>query len=817
LNRPNSSFGFGTSSSGGFGAQQGSPFGGTSSNPFGAPQASTGGGLFGQSSGFQNFGASQPSNAFGGGGHFGQSSSPSVFGSSQSSFGGGLFGQNGMSGGMPPPGATGTKHTPFQRTAEVEGTTTLGKPSVTVHFDHICAMRAYVNKTVEMLRYEDYSNGDKGSSGGPAATGFGSGVGDSPFLGGSTGSAASLSGFGNTGASSMFGASSSTPTFGASSSGPLFGGMSTPSGGAFGGFGNPSTAPAFSSTNKFSTGLGSNAFGQSQSSGFGGLSSSASFSSFGGFGTPSSMPAFGASSASNFGGGFGSSHGSTGSLFGGATKSVVGSATTPQPQAGGTFVGGGAFGSTTAASSTFGSGFRAPPAGGFASSGSSLFGTSSSGIFGASTGGGLSSFAPSQPSAFGSSSSSTLFASKPGPAVGGSVFGQPAPTGGFAQQGSFTGGFGGAQTGSLFGSVQPSVFGSSTAAPAAGFSFGLASQQQQQQQPLQQQQQPQPQASPHTSPYGTNYLPELPNPTPASSKAPETTGSGPVFTIVTPPELHIHRRLPLMLPPSTERGSRARFAARRRSGYNVRERRRLDDLFGEPFENPFDRGVENKEWMPPSMWKTDKDNPLELWDVKAHLPATVESAVLAPCGTSGAPEPSREITPEKSQGVRNGESQFLDEDEIVKILPEVLSNDYYTVPDSHGLKNMLRGDAHALKSLFGFTIGRKGYGKVKILESANVERAKICDIFQIRRGVVSAYENAHKKDVPAPGSGFNLPAEVTLHEVYKRKKDGTILRDPASQESFTRQLKKLCRRDGSQFVAYEADEGTWTFRVQNLC
>lgn len=128
-------------------------------------------------------------------------------------------------GAQPGGGAGGTKIQPFQVTAKQDGTSTINMQSIS-------AMPAYEAKSFEELRFEDYSQGNRGSqnAAAPAPGGFGFGS----TLGGQA--PAPTTGFG-------FGGTSTTTPGTSPFGGSTLGGAPAPSTG-FGGFGAPSSTPA---------------------------------------------------------------------------------------------------------------------------------------------------------------------------------------------------------------------------------------------------------------------------------------------------------------------------------------------------------------------------------------------------------------------------------------------------------------------------------------------------------------------------------------------------------------------------------------------
>jgi len=441
---PAPSAGFGAPSQG-FGAPASSPFGApapASGGLFGSSPAPATGGLFGSSpapapggfgaapapGGFGGFGVSSAP-AFGAPapapGMFGSAPAPAtsgLFGSAPAPAPGGFGGAMGGFGGMgastttgfgapapatgglfgaPSPaapvgggfgaspgaaaGGGGTKIAPFQPTTRQDGTN-----QITLH--SISAMQQYTNKSFEELRFEDYSQGNKGM-GAVQAGGFG--------------------------APSGFGAPAPAP------SGGLFGAPAAPAAGGFGAapapatgfggfgapapapgmFGAPAAAPAFGSPAPAPSAFGAPAFGAAPASAYG-----ATPPATGGlFGAPAPAPAtgglFGAPSpAPATGGLFGAPATAPAPAFGAAPAPSGGLFGAPAPAPGGLFgAPAPAFGAAPAPA--FG-GFGAAPA-------------PSTGLFGAPP-----APAPATGGLFGAAPAPSMFGA-PAPATGG-LFGAPA-------------------------------------------------------------------------------------------------------------------------------------------------------------------------------------------------------------------------------------------------------------------------------------------------------------------------------------------------------------------------------------------------------
>nr|CAD7197113.1 unnamed protein product [Timema douglasi] len=206
------SFGFGanTTSGGLFGNQQ---------------NANTSGGLFG-SSGTSAFGQNKPAfGSFGsttGTGLFGQQQqqpaqgTTSLFGQSATSTGGGIFGTGGFGGtmGNQTMGTT-VKFNP------VTGSDTMVKNGVsqTINTRHHCitCMKEYESKSLEELRFEDYSANRKGPQQGSQQVGLFGAQATAPLFGAASTSASTGSIFSDN--KPLFGASTSLGGFGASTGG----------------------------------------------------------------------------------------------------------------------------------------------------------------------------------------------------------------------------------------------------------------------------------------------------------------------------------------------------------------------------------------------------------------------------------------------------------------------------------------------------------------------------------------------------------------------------------------------------------------------
>lgn len=415
-----------TTNTGLFGSTGTSAFGQPSSSGFGFGSPAGGSSIFGQ-----NQAVPQPSSIFG----QPSSSTTGLFGTTAGAFG----------------STTGTTGTPI-KFIPLNGTDTVAKNGTTstISTKHNCisCMKEYEAKSLEELRYEDYSANRKGSQGG-TQTGVGmfggTGTSGGALFGSSTPTSTSGSIFGgssfgqpsvfgqpNTSAGGLFGKTTTAVTpFGATTTTPSTGGFGsfnqTPS--LFGSnaaqtksaFGNTQTGGMFGSTATGTTGFGSAPQQQQPAFGFGTQQTTQAGGSL--FQQPQNKFGFGTPSTSSFTFGTNTTSSNT-MLFGKPTGTAFGM---PSSTTAPTF-GAGTFGATSSQPSLFGGGFNKPQTSTFSfgqsnttgigtgtsifgnataakPAGGSLFGNTTAGNFGAGGfGTGTSTFGSGSNTTFGNSS-----------------------------------------------------------------------------------------------------------------------------------------------------------------------------------------------------------------------------------------------------------------------------------------------------------------------------------------------------------------------------------------------------------------------------
>lgn len=839
-------FGAPAAAPGGFGAPAAgqSPFGGGAPAPaagfgggFGAPAPAPGafgGGGFGAApapapAGFGGFGAAAPAPApsmfgapaaapaaFGGGG-FG-APAPSAFGAPAAPATPGLFGapaapaQPGLFGAPAAaspgqPGQGGTRMLPYQITPKQDG-------SSTIQLQAISAMSQYEIKSFEELRFEDYSQGNRGSStpqasNSPGGFGFASPA-PAPAGGGLFGAPAAAPGGFGAPAPGMFGAPAAAPG--------AFGAPAAP-----GGFGAPATAPGMFGAPAAAPG------------GFGAAAP-------GGFGAPAPAPGmFGAPAAAP--GAFGAPPAAPG-LFG-SPAPAPGAFGAPAP------VGGGLFGAPAAAPGAFG----APAApGGFGAPAPGAFGAPApvaGGLFGAPAA--APAFGAPAPGAFGAPAAGGLFGA---PAAGG--FGAPAAPGGF-----------GSPAPAPYGAPAPGGGYGFGAAPAPAYGGYGAPQQVGAPQVMQAGMQPNIAIIPApTSEILEQGLRALDNQRKQLEKVEAWSGT-PQGANTTPTSLS--GRESSVLPSRTYTPS---MAASPRSAVKIKPRgfpksetmkspattqyataRRDNSGLMSP-ESHLRSNVMQLRINPNSLKKPNlrlkgfgsptperqvAPGPSQPQETITSPPADISSRTpMASTGRGGSrPSPPGDATPsprtngaspaytnaaqtpeyelyQKVIGSGNDSPSLSPAKNTTTItstvVPKLTKSGYEVSPSIEELSIMSEAD---LATVPDFCVMRDGYGKVEWEGCVDVRDADLNFIVDIEHKDISVYtheEKAGKK--PPVGSKLNRPAVLTMYNVFC--KNGGAAASETDKAKFATKVEKTTKKIGADFISYNRNNGEWKIRVEHF-
>ncbi|XP_065058419.1 nuclear pore complex protein Nup98-Nup96-like [Rhopilema esculentum] len=814
-----SAFGGGTSTSGLFGSSN------AGSSLFSQPstQQSTGfsfgqqktGGLFGTSTQSSNFFQTpQTTSTFGGfgtntaagttstglfGSSFGTSTSNPIGG------GGGLFAGSSAFGSAAPNGTT-VKFNPVTSTESVNKNGT--SINVQTKYQCITSMKEYESKSIEELRFEDYTAGRKTGSN---ASLFGSSTNkQQPSLFGSS----ATTGFGQ----------NKTATFGgfgptATTSSSLFGQSNPSGGGLFGSkpIGTGSIFGATTTTTNSGFGLGTSGglFGQTSTTG----------PRFGSTGTATGG-LFGAST------GFGAAQktSTTGGLFGTSTS------TFGQPQSGGLFgatskpftfgttssgtstFGGNTFG-TTGATGLFGSTATSKPAFSFNPSGTSGFG-STLGSFGTST----------------SLGSGGLFGSSTGTTTGGGLFGGQTSTG-FGTGLGGTSGFGstlGGTTaiGGLGGlGAATGLTGNQNLAGLTGVnqaSFAAF----QQQQVLQQQLKALANSPFGDSPLFRNLTASRKNdsnvtvPVPSSKSA--TASSH--YKVFSKPAIKVRMKSsPFLASTKTSLfdGIGDDYCE---EDANLTPRRSVKKLAIKGKSKGYLNGtVESSPLRLRSTTDVDYDDLVSRIPAMPRLPADSQSEKVPTENTVTSPilnivkekaDENKETSVNEADSTVDSSDaeEHSDSDEetenpcgIVLKRPE-----YYTIPSTKELNKMDLSDGKCLVE--NFIVGREDYGEVKFLGTTDVKDLNLDKIVFFRRREAEVYPDDYTNK-PEVGKELNKKSEISLHKVWPNDKTShTPIKSPErlKKSGFIERLEEKTSALGAMFLDYKPDQGTWVFQVEHF-
>ncbi|KAJ1020735.1 hypothetical protein NDA16_004127 [Ustilago loliicola] len=162
------------------------------------------------------------------------------------------------------------------------------------------------------------------------------------------------------------------------------------------------------------------------------------------------------------------------------------------------------------------------------------------------------------------------------------------------------------------------------------------------------------------------------------------------------------------------------------------------------------------------------------------------------------------------------------------------AGEYYTEPSLSALRT---ANYNELAAVHNFIVGRKGVGQIEFLEP--VDLTSIGDLNDIVGGIVQIrlkevvvypeeddYDPRNPKDgakrnfVPGikakQGTGLNVPARVSLEACWPTDR---ATREPIKDAEHPRvkqMINKLKNKPETEFVDFEPESGTWTFKVKHF-
>lgn len=144
--------------------------------------------------------------------------------------------------------------------------------------------------------------------------------------------------------------------------------------------------------------------------------------------------------------------------------------------------------------------------------------------------------------------------------------------------------------------------------------------------------------------------------------------------------------------------------------------------------------------------------------------------------------------------------------------------DYYTIPSIKVLQSMSKDD---LSEVHDLVVRRVGYGQVRWLEP--VDLTGLPSVKELLGGVVviedreiMVYSGEYEEDKPEVGGGLNVPAAVSLKNCWPLDKASRQPIKDANNPRVNQHIKKLQKKAETEFVDYEVESGTWTFKVAHF-
>lgn len=193
-----------------------------------------------------------------------------------------------------------------------------------------------------------------------------------------------------------------------------------------------------------------------------------------------------------------------------------------------------------------------------------------------------------------------------------------------------------------------------------------------------------------------------------------------------------------------------------------------------------------------------------------------------PNGLVSGPQSEGSTAQPEMEQVRGNELAVINEDgnqdsqsaENFSKAPKIPERDpepgaYFMKPSQDEIKSM---SSEQRSHVSGFCIGRENCGYVIFDQPVNLNKVSLdrifADIAQIKLRSVTLYPEAHDK--PPKGKGLNVPSTIYLANSWPRN------RFEKNGRSLAKHVQRLQRVQGTEFVKYERDTGTWVFKVEHF-
>lgn len=139
------------------------------------------------------------------------------------------------------------------------------------------------------------------------------------------------------------------------------------------------------------------------------------------------------------------------------------------------------------------------------------------------------------------------------------------------------------------------------------------------------------------------------------------------------------------------------------------------------------------------------------------------------------------------------------------IQPKLTKEGYHTVP---ALSELHRMSEDELAEVEDFAVVRPNIGKIEWIGKVDLRGADLDTTVCIEHTVAEVYEGI--ENVPERGAQLNVPAIVTFEGAWPKGRSKEKLK------AFEQKLRKVCDATESTFLSYDPEKGVWSFRVEHF-
>lgn len=183
---------------------------------------------------------------------------------------------------------------------------------------------------------------------------------------------------------------------------------------------------------------------------------------------------------------------------------------------------------------------------------------------------------------------------------------------------------------------------------------------------------------------------------------------------------------------------------------------------------------------------------------------------------NGQPEMEQVRGNELAVVPEDGESSSRENSRLSSVpIRDPKPGEYYMRPSREQLRKMSRDQ---LKHVTGFSVGRQSCGMVTFDSPVDLTAIDLDNVFdtlvKITVRSITVYPDNVQK--PPRGIGFNVPSTLRLENSWPRGRDRKSPSALTSGPIFDKHVLRLRSIKGTEFVDYEAQTGTWVFKVPHF-